>query len=136
MVIGSRYVPGGSTSDDWGIFRWLNSRVATLLARPLTNVKDPMSGFFALRKSDFEQARDLNPVGYKYKIALVLIVKCGFENVGEIPIGFIDRVYGESKLTLKEQLSSSSTSVASIYTDLARQCTWLNSLSLEQQASS
>jgi len=65
MVLGSRYVPGGSTSDDWGIFRWLNSRVATLLARPLTNVKDPMSGFFAIRKSDFEQARDLNPVGYK-----------------------------------------------------------------------
>jgi dolichol-phosphate mannosyltransferase len=102
MVLGSRYVPGGSTSDDWGIFRWLNSRVATLLARPLTNVKDPMSGFFALRKSDFEQAHDLNPVGYK--VALELIVKCGFENVGEIPIGFIDRVYGESKLTLKEQL--------------------------------
>jgi dolichol-phosphate mannosyltransferase len=102
MVLGSRYVPGGSTSDDWGIFRWLNSRVATLLARPLTNVKDPMSGFFALCKSDFEQARDLNPVGYK--VALELIVKCGFENVGEIPIDFIDRVYGESKLTLKEQL--------------------------------
>jgi dolichol-phosphate mannosyltransferase len=102
MVLGSRYVPGGSTSDDWGIFRWLNSRVATLLARPLTNVKDPMSGFFAIRKSDFEQARDLNPVGYK--IALELIVKCGFENVGEIPIEFVDRVYGESKLTLKEQL--------------------------------
>jgi len=102
MVLGSRYVPGGSTSDDWGVFRWLNSRVATLLARPLTNVKDPMSGFFALRKSDFEQARDLNPVGYK--VALELIVKCRFENVGEIPIGFIDRVYGESKLTLKEQL--------------------------------
>jgi dolichol-phosphate mannosyltransferase len=102
MVLGSRYVPGGSTSDDWGIFRWLNSRVATLLARPLTSVKDPMSGFFALRKSDFEKARDLNPVGYK--IALELIVKCGFENVGEVPIGFIDRVYGESKLTLQEQL--------------------------------
>jgi len=102
MVLGSRYVPGGSTSHDWGIFRWLNSRVATLLARPLTNVTDPMSGFFALRKSDFEQAHDLNPVGYK--IALELIVKCGFENVGEVPIAFIDRVYGESKLTLKEQL--------------------------------
>jgi dolichol-phosphate mannosyltransferase len=102
MVLGSRYVPGGSTGDDWGLFRWLNSRVATLLARPLTNVKDPMSGFFAIRKSDFEHARDLNPVGYK--IALELIVKCGFENVGEIPIAFSNRVYGESKLTLKEQL--------------------------------
>jgi dolichol-phosphate mannosyltransferase len=33
FVIGSRYVDGGSTSDDWGFVRWLNSRVATVLAR-------------------------------------------------------------------------------------------------------
>jgi dolichol-phosphate mannosyltransferase len=102
FMIGSRYVPGASTDDDWGFLRWLNSRIATLLARPLTQISDPMSGFFALRKSDFEKARDLNPVGYK--IALELIVKCGFENVGEVPIHFADRVHGESKLTLKEQL--------------------------------
>ena len=102
MVIGSRYVPGASTDDDWGMLRWLNSLVATLLARPLTKVRDPMSGFFALRKADFDAARDLNPVGYK--IALELIVKCGFENVGEVPIHFADRVHGESKLTLKQQL--------------------------------
>lgn len=102
FVVGSRYVPGGSTDDDWGLFRWLNSRIATIMARPLTSIKDPMSGFFSLRKADFEKAVDLNPVGYK--IALELIVKCGFENVAEIPIQFTDRIYGESKLTLKEQL--------------------------------
>jgi len=102
FVLGSRYVPGGSTDDDWGILRWLNSRIATILARPLTSVRDPMSGFFALRKADFDRVTGLNPVGYK--IALELIVKCGFENVGEVPIQFADRVYGESKLTLKEQL--------------------------------
>ncbi|MGE8104792.1 glycosyltransferase [Allorhizobium sp. NPDC080224] len=102
FVIGSRYVPGGSTDDDWGFLRWLNSRIATLMARPLTSARDPMSGFFALRRADFEKARELNPVGYK--IGLELIVKCGFENVAEVPIHFADRVYGESKLTLKEQL--------------------------------
>ncbi|MFV0359645.1 glycosyltransferase [Tropicimonas sp.] len=102
FVIGSRYVPGGSTDDDWGFGRWLNSRVATLLARPLTAARDPMSGFFALRRADFDRARDLNPIGYK--IALELIVKCRFENVGEVPIHFSDRLHGESKLTLKEQL--------------------------------
>ena len=41
FAVGSRYVKGGSTSDDWGFFRWLNSRVATLLAMPFTNIKDP-----------------------------------------------------------------------------------------------
>lgn len=102
FVLGSRYVPGGSTDDDWGLFRWINSRIATLLARPLTKVSDPMSGFFAMKRADFETADHLNPVGYK--IALELIVKCGFENVGEVPIHFTDRVHGESKLTLKEQL--------------------------------
>lgn len=102
FVIGSRYVPGGSTDDDWGFFRWFNSIVATLLAKPLTAVRDPMSGFFAMRKADFDKARDLNPVGYK--VALEMIVKCGFENVGEVPIRFVDRQHGESKLTLSEQL--------------------------------
>lgn len=102
FVLGSRYVAGGSTDDDWGMFRYLNSYVATLLARPLTKVRDPMSGFFALRRADFAKAEDLNPVGYK--IALELIVKCHFDNVAEVPIHFTDRVHGESKLSLREQL--------------------------------
>ncbi|MFY7950969.1 MAG: glycosyltransferase, partial [Armatimonadaceae bacterium] len=36
FVIGSRYVRGGSTDEDWGILRFLNSKLATLLANPLT----------------------------------------------------------------------------------------------------
>lgn len=102
FVVGSRYASGGTTSDDWGFFRWLNSRVATLLARPLTNVLDPMAGFFALRRSTFESGREMNPIGYK--IGLELIVKCGCERVVEVPIHFEDRRFGESKLTFKQQL--------------------------------
>lgn len=102
FVIGSRYVPGGSTDDEWGFFRWLNSRVATLLSRPLTRASDPMAGFFAFRRSEVEKARYFNPIGYK--IGLELIVKCGIENVGEVPIRFTDRRFGQSKLTFKEQL--------------------------------
>jgi dolichol-phosphate mannosyltransferase len=102
FVVGSRYAPGGTTSHDWGFLRWANSRVATLLARPLTSILDPMSGYFALRRSTFAAGRDLNPIGYK--IGLELIVKCGCERVVEIPIHFEDRRYGESKLTMKQQL--------------------------------
>jgi dolichol-phosphate mannosyltransferase len=102
FVIGSRYVDGGSTAHDWGFLRWLNSRVATLMARPLTTVADPMAGYFALRRSTFEQGHELAPVGYK--IGLELIVKCRCERVVEVPIHFEDRRFGESKLTLAQQL--------------------------------
>ena len=102
FVIGSRYVQGGSTSDDWGFLRWLNSRVATLLARPLTSARDPMAGFFAFRRSTFAAGRDFNPVGYK--IGLEFIVKCGCERVVEVPIHFEDRQLGKSKLTARQQL--------------------------------
>jgi dolichol-phosphate mannosyltransferase len=102
MVFGSRYIAGASTEQGWGLFRWLNSRVATLLARPLTAIRDPMSGFFALRRNTFERAQDLNPVGYK--IGLELLVKCNCKRVTEVPIHFGTRVHGKSKLTLAEQL--------------------------------
>ncbi|MBP88265.1 MAG: hypothetical protein CMJ64_16365 [Planctomycetaceae bacterium] len=103
FVIGSRYVPGGKTDGDWGLFRWLNSKVATLLALPLTSARDPMAGFFALRRSTFEGAQSLDPIGYK--IGLELIVKTGCRRIAEIPIRFRDRLYGESKLSLKEQIN-------------------------------
>jgi dolichol-phosphate mannosyltransferase len=102
FVIGSRYVPGGMTADNWSFLRWLNSHVATLMARPFCDAKDPMSGFFALRRSHFLEADHLNPVGYK--IGLELIVKCHTKNIGEIPIFFADRKRGQSKLSFKEQL--------------------------------
>ncbi|HLZ98444.1 MAG TPA: glycosyltransferase family 2 protein [Steroidobacteraceae bacterium] len=102
LAVGSRFTEGGSTADDWGLFRWLNSRVASLLAFPLTTISDPMSGYFALRRTTFESARDFNPIGYK--ILLELIVKCRCKLVADIPIHFDDRRFGESKLSLKEQL--------------------------------
>jgi len=101
MVMGSRYVPGGKTDEEWGLFRWLNSKIATLLARPLTSVKDPMSGFFALPRRIYEKSAPLNPTGYK--IALELLVKCPIEKVVEIPIYFSQRAKGKSKLSIKEQ---------------------------------
>ena len=101
MAIGSRYAPGGSTDKQWGWLRQLNSKAATWMARPLTNAKDPMSGFFALRKQLITEASDLSPLGYK--IGLELIVKCSITKITEIPIVFVDRAAGESKLTLRQQ---------------------------------
>src|SRR5579862_2673171 len=102
FVVGSRYVKGGTTADDWGILRWLNSRVATAMARPLTSLRDPMAGFFALTRKTYAQGRDFNPIGYK--IGLELLVKCRCERAVEVPIHFENRRFGESKLTFKQQL--------------------------------
>lgn len=102
FVIGSRYMAGGSTGEKWGLFRQLNSRVATVLARPFSGkVTDPMSGFFALNRQTFARGTRLTPLGYK--IGLELMCKCRVQNVREIPIHFAERTHGESKLNLKQQ---------------------------------
>jgi len=102
FVLGSRYVEGGSIDDSWTLWRYINSVVATIPALPITRVKDPMSGFFSIRKADIPNEHNLSPIGYK--IALEVMVKGDFPIVSEVPIHFVDRVHGESKLTLKEQL--------------------------------
>jgi dolichol-phosphate mannosyltransferase len=102
FALGSSYVPGGSTDDHWTFFRKINSDVATALARPFAGaVRDPMSGFFALRRTTFNRADRLTPLGYK--IALELMCKCKVNRVQEVPIHFGLRTKGESKLTLKQQ---------------------------------
>jgi dolichol-phosphate mannosyltransferase len=99
FAIGSRYTEGGRT-EDWSFLRAVNSWGATVLARPLTRVRDPMSGFFAVRQADVPIAA-LNPIGYK--IALEILVKAGIKDPVEVPIVFTDRLHGESKMGFGEQ---------------------------------
>lgn len=101
FALGSRYVPGAGTAEDWGWFRRLNSRIATLLARPFTSISDPMSGFFAFPRRILDSGAPLNPIGYK--IGLEVLVKCQCRRVAEIPIFFDQRHRGQSKLSLQEQ---------------------------------
>jgi len=101
FVIGSRYINGGKTDDKWTFYRYINSKFASLLAKPLVSVTDPMSGFFALHRSLLERCENIVTIGYK--IALELIVKSKPENLKEIPIYFRSRTKGKSKLTIKQQ---------------------------------
>jgi len=102
FVFGSRYIAGGNTAKGWGLLRAINSLGATLLARPLTRLRDPMSGFFAFDRARLDDAHTLDPVGYK--IGLELVVKSRAKSVVEVPILFANRVAGTSKLTLRQQL--------------------------------
>jgi dolichol-phosphate mannosyltransferase len=101
FAVGSRYVAGGGTGDDWGVLRRLNSSAATALARPLAKLRDPMSGFFAFERDRLRSAGPLSPLGFK--IGLELIVKCRAVRITEVPIHFAPRVRGESKLSFVHQ---------------------------------
>ena len=101
MVVGTRYAAGASTAADWGWARVLNSRLAALLAAPLTRCSDPMSGFFAVARRALPDRSALRPVGYK--VGLELMVR-GRLRVGEVPITFDDRRRGKSKLGWRQRL--------------------------------
>jgi dolichol-phosphate mannosyltransferase len=96
MVVGSRYVKGGSTPG-WPLWRRIVSRVGAALAYPLTGVHDSMCGFFAIPRS---RLLELAPPASGFKIAFETIVHGGRTlRVREIPIAFRDRVRGKSKMS-------------------------------------
>ncbi|RNF23028.1 dolichyl-phosphate beta-D-mannosyltransferase precursor [Trypanosoma conorhini] len=100
FVCGTRYGAGVAIDGDWPLHRRFISWGARALARPLTPLSDPMSGFFGLRKDVFQRGvEDLSPIGYK--IALELFVKCHVQKYEEVGFNFATRTVGESKLTGK-----------------------------------
>ena len=97
MVIGSRYVLGGTTPD-WPLYRKAMSRLAAACAYPLTGVHDSMCGFFAIRRA---QLLELAPTATGFKIAFEAIVRGRPRlRVVEVPIEFRDRRRGKSKMSL------------------------------------
>ena len=97
MVVGSRYVPGGSTPD-WPLRRRMLSRIGGALGWPLADIHDPMSGFFAVRRPCLLA---VDPRASGFKIGLeVMAVGGDALRVSEVPITFPDRVRGKSKMDL------------------------------------
>ena len=103
MALGSRYASGGTLDRAWSIGRFVTSRLATALAKPLTHCSDPMSGFFAVDRRRLPDTRRLRPVGYK--IALELMVR-GSLRVKEVPIGFSERAAGASKMNAQQWINT------------------------------
>jgi dolichol-phosphate mannosyltransferase len=101
LAIASRFVPGGSDLGLHGLRRAV-SWGATRLARPLTKVRDPMSGFFAVRRALLQRV-GLTPVGYK--IGLEVLVKCRPKRVREVPFVFGGRIAGTSKLGSRQVIA-------------------------------
>lgn len=101
MVIGSRYMNGGSSDLKWPLHRRLISRAAAFSACLLlrTKVHDPLSGFIAFRKSLLETGDALSPIGWK--LGLEIMIKCRCRHIREVPIHFSQRYRGKSKLNVK-----------------------------------
>lgn len=105
LVIGSRYVGNTVNVINWPLGRLVLSKTASIYTRLITGmpVSDPTSGYKCFR-SDVLEAVDLNSVksqGYSFQIEMNFRAwKKGFA-IEELPIIFIDRAVGKSKMTKK-----------------------------------
>jgi len=102
LVIGSRWIVGGSVQN-WPLSRMILSRFGNLYARVMlgTRIRDMTSGFRAYR-ADFLNKLIADPVssqGYSFQVELAYrAAKSG--QVSEVPITFVERTEGSSKMTL------------------------------------
>jgi dolichol-phosphate mannosyltransferase len=102
LVIGSRWVPGGSVVN-WPFRRELLSRGGNLYVRVLLGVpvRDSTAGFRVFRRTALE-AIDLDSVqstGYVFQTDMVVRCLQAGMRVREVPIEFVERVRGDSKMT-------------------------------------
>lgn len=109
LVIGSRWVPGGSVVN-WPVTRTLLSRGGNRYVRVLLGieVRDATAGFRVFRRSALERI-DLTQVrstGYVFQTDLVWRALHGGLVVREVPIEFVERVHGDSKMSPPVALES------------------------------
>jgi dolichol-phosphate mannosyltransferase len=102
LALGSRYVPGGGTRN-WGLLRRAISRGGALYTGLFLHmgVNDPTGGFKCFRREVLERLdlQAITPRGYAFQIETTYRVKrLGFRVV-EIPITFVDREVGQSKMS-------------------------------------
>ncbi len=105
MVLGSRYIKGGSIPQDWGLHRKFLSIIGNIvIATVFTNfsVRDWTSGYRAITKSVYEAVHpELHSErfsGYTFQIGFLhTAIRKGF-TVVEVPFHFIDRTIGDSKI--------------------------------------
>ena len=102
LVIGSRYVPGGGTQN-WGADRKILSATANALARNLLRlpIRDATGGFRCWHRALIEKARVLEVDVQGYAFLFVTADRCRRTGAkfGEVPIIFVDRQYGKSKMS-------------------------------------
>jgi dolichol-phosphate mannosyltransferase len=107
FVIGSRHVKGGSIPAEWSLLRKLNSAGGNWVARyiaGLYGIRDCTAGFRAIRASILRQIdfSALRVKGYAFQVALLHQAVTLGAVVKEVPVHFVDRKQGQSKLGLAD----------------------------------
>jgi len=101
LALGSRYVEGGGT-ENWGLVRRLISRGASIYTRVLLMpIHDATGGFKCFRRTVLESIdlESIDAAGYVFQIETTYrALRKGFRVV-EVPIRFVDRTAGESKMS-------------------------------------
>lgn len=102
VAVGSRYVKGGKI-ENWPFNRKLLSYGASLYVRLVTwmPIKDPTAGFVCYTRKVLE-SMDLDKIkfiGYAFQIEMKFAARSLGFKIKEIPITFVDRVEGESKIS-------------------------------------
>jgi dolichol-phosphate mannosyltransferase len=102
LVIGSRYIPGGRIVN-WPIRRKLLSRFANTYVRMVTrlNVRDCTSGYRCWRREALASMpldRFISD-GYSFLVEMLYAAARRRRRIGEVPITFVERRLGESKLS-------------------------------------
>ncbi|GIW64122.1 MAG: glycosyl transferase [Patescibacteria group bacterium] len=111
LVIGSRYIKGGSIPKNWGLHRKILSFFGNLIIRiGFMNLKihDWTSGYrtikFWILNNSLEHIKNYS--GYVFQIALLDFAIKSKANIKEIPINFVDRKYGQSKIFFLQYIFS------------------------------
>jgi dolichol-phosphate mannosyltransferase len=109
LVLGSRYVPGGAVSN-WGVLRKVISRGGSMYARAVlgVGVRDLTGGFKCIHRTVLEtiDLGSLRADGYVFQIEVTYrAIRAGFE-VLEVPILFMDRAVGASKMSWRIALEA------------------------------
>ncbi len=107
FVIGSRYINGGKIPDNWGVIRRMISKWGNIFARyiaGLYKIRDCTAGFRAIRASVMKKMNigNLGVQGYAFQMALLHQAIANGAVVKEIPVEFVDRIRGETKLGVSD----------------------------------
>jgi dolichol-phosphate mannosyltransferase len=107
MVLGSRYVDGGSVDKQWPLWRKMLSAFANFYARTILGLPlhDVTTGYRLWRRETllgmpFDR---IQSNGYIFLVEMVYLAHCLEYRMGESPIYFADRRWGKSKMSLKIQ---------------------------------